>query len=132
MLFHYSYKKLFNIFLIRILPSLFFLYIALWLGEVFWIATIALWVEAIVEVALRHLKGYCKINQEEITVIRLFFPKTMKIADIKRSFSYDGEWAFRNAEDEIRIHRNQIRKSQLNSFDEMINAIQLQTKQIHV
>lgn len=123
MLFHYSYKKLFNIFLIRLIPSLIFLYIALWVGEVFWVATVALWVEAVVEIIIRHGKGYCKIDQEEISTINFFFSKRMKISDIKRSFTYDGEWAFISTDSEIRLNRNQIRHSQRSDFDEQIKRI---------
>jgi len=123
MLFHYSYKKLANIFLIRLLPSLVFLYIALWVGEVFWIATIALWVEAIVEIFIRHWKGYCRIDPEEISTINVFFPKRMKISEIKRSFTYDGEWAYISKEAEIRLDRNQIRPNQRMDFDEKVKGI---------
>ncbi len=123
MLFHYSYKKLFNIFLIRMIPSLVFLYIALWIGEVFWVATIALWVEAVVEVALRHWKGYCRIDQDEISTVNVFFPKGMKISEIKRSFTYDGEWAFISKDAELRLNRNQIRQHQRIEFEKQIKRI---------
>lgn len=125
MLFHYSHKKLFSIFLVRFIPSLVFLYIALWVGEVFWIATILLWVEALMEVVWRNTKGYCKITEDHISSIRIFDRKKIDISDIRQVFTYDGEWTFRNAEKEIRINRNYIRKSQLNHFDEKIKEIQI-------
>lgn len=123
MLFHYSYKKLVHIFLIRLIPSLLFLYIALWVGDVFWVATVVLWIEAVVEIIIRHMRGYCKIDREEISTINVFFPKRMRISDIKRSFTYDGEWAFISADSEIRLDRNQIRHSQRIDFEEQIKRI---------
>lgn len=123
MIFYYSYRQLFSIFIFRLIPSLLFLYIALWIGEVFWFVTILLWLEAVVEVILRNRKGYCKITEQEFLELGILFSKRMNLADIKQIYSYDGEWVFRNVEHEIRIKRNHIRKSQLIFFDEKISEI---------
>ena len=130
MLFHYSTKKLLSLFLIRFIPSLIFLYIALWVGEVFWIATILLWVEAIIEIGYRNWKGYCKITEDQIHFFgNPIFPKSVHIEEVYLTLSYDDEWTFRTKEKEIRIDTDYILKKERADFDTQLKRIRISVDQ---
>ncbi|MGB6083491.1 hypothetical protein [Moheibacter sp.] len=126
MIFNYSNKKLFTIFLIRLAPTVLFLFFALLLGEIFWVVTILFWMEAILEIIYRYVKGYAKITSDEIILLEnLLFRRSVQIEDVYLTLSYDDEWAFRTKEKEVRINKKFIRKNQRAFFDEELKRIRL-------
>lgn len=126
MIFSYSNKKLFTIFLIRLAPTVLFLFFALLLGEIFWVVTILFWMEAILEIIYRYVKGYAKITSDEIILLEnLLFRRSVQIEDVYLTLSYDDEWAFRTKEKEVRINKKFIRKNQRAFFDEELKRIRL-------
>ena len=126
MIFSYSNKKLFTIFLIRLAPTVLFLFFALLLGEIFWVVTILFWMEAILEIIYRYVKGYAKITSDEIILLEnLLFRRSVQIDDVYLTLSYDDEWAFRTKEKEVRINKKFIRKNQRAFFDEELKRIRL-------
>lgn len=126
MIFYYSNKKLFTIFLLRLAPTVLFLFLALLLGEIFWVATLLFWVEAVIEIIYRYIKGYAKITSDEIILMEnLLFRRSVQIEDVYLTLSYDDEWAFRTKEKEVRINKKFIRKNQRAIFDNELKRIRI-------
>lgn len=129
MIFYYSNKKLFTIFLLRLAPTVLFLFLALLLGEIFWVATILFWVEAVIEIIYRYIKGYTKITSDKIILLEnILFRRSVQIEDVYLTLSYDDEWAFRTKEKEVRINKKFIRKNQREGFDEELKRIRVSVK----
>jgi hypothetical protein len=128
MLFQYSNSRLLTLFLIRFLPTIPFLFLALGIGEVFWIGIAFLWLLLIGEMVWYIKLGYRKISAQEIENFSLFNKKVIPRKELRNILSYNNEWAFRTHNLEIRIHRNHIRKNQRPEFDRLLAEIQTQVK----
>lgn len=123
MIFQYSSKQLLTIFLRRFLPSLLFLVLALLLGKVFWIATILLWVEAIVETLILRKKGYVKIEETQIEKHNLLITDRLKFDEVSQGAAYGDEWTFSPAHNrfEIKIFKSKVKASQQKQLNEQLH-----------
>jgi hypothetical protein len=128
MLFHYSPYRLLTLFVIRFLPTIPFLFLALGIGEVFWIGIAFLWLLLIGEMVWYIKLGYRKITKDEMENFSLFNKKIISRKELINILSYNNEWAFRTHNVEIRINRNHIRKDQRTEFDRLLAEIQSQVK----
>lgn len=126
MKFDYSFKSLLMIFLSRLIPSLVFWYFALLWGEVFWIITILMWAEAVLETLYWWKRGFVTIEKDRIIKHFLFFNNRLSLTDIKEVFVYGDEWTFASGEfskPEIKILRNRINPGQIELLDEKLNEL---------
>lgn len=112
MIFYYSKQRLFKLFLFRFLPSIPFLLVALYFGEVFWVGVIVLWLEAVIEVYLTHKKGYFTLNEGQIKTLGLLFSKKLEIKEVNTTYVYNNEWTFQSSEQEIRLNKSWVRQDQ--------------------
>ncbi|MFA7617048.1 MAG: hypothetical protein WCY16_10755, partial [Weeksellaceae bacterium] len=94
MKFNYSNKRLFTLFLIRFLPSLVFWYFALLWGEIFWIITILMWIEAVAETILWKRRGYLTVDENQIQKHLLFLTDKLNSDEVDEVFAYGNEWTF--------------------------------------
>lgn len=133
MIFHYSTSRLLTLFIIRFLPTIPFLFLAIGIGEVFWVGIAFLWVLLLAEMIWYIKFGYRKIDSVQLENFSLFNKKIIKRAELQNILSYNNEWAFRTHDTEVRINRNHIKKQQREEFDRLLLEIQqeLKTKQSH-
>lgn len=129
MLFQYSTSKLLSIFIIRFLPTIPFFFLAIGIGEVFWLGIAFLWILLLAEMIWYKTKGYRHIDQEKLENFSMFNKTIIQRKDLKNILSYNNEWAFRTQDTEIRINRNHIKKEQRLDFDKMLLELQEQVKQ---
>lgn len=128
MLFHYSTQKLATIFIIRFLPTIPFLFLAIGIGEVFWMGIAFLWALLLIEMGWYITKGYRKIEENQLENFSLFNKTIIQRKELKNILSYNNEWAFRTLDTEIRINRTHIRKDQRMDFDRILVELQEQVK----
>lgn len=128
MLFHYSLQKLATIFIIRFLPTIPFLFLAIGIGEVFWMGIAFLWALLLIEMGWYITKGYRKIEENQLENFSLFNKTIIQRKELKNILSYNNEWAFRTLDTEIRINRTHIRKDQRMDFDRILVELQEQVK----
>ncbi|MGB3453107.1 MAG: hypothetical protein WBA59_04700 [Moheibacter sp.] len=123
MKFNYSNKRLLTLFLIRFLPSLVFWYFALLWGEIFWIITILMWLEAIVETVWWQRRGYLTIDENQIQKHLLFLTDKLNADEVDEVFAYGNEWTFtpKNKKIEIKLMKNYVAPAQQKQLDEMLN-----------
>ncbi|MBW7870765.1 MAG: hypothetical protein H3C39_06870 [Flavobacteriia bacterium] len=123
MKFNYSNKRLLTLFLIRFLPSLVFWYFALLWGEIFWIITILMWLEAIVETVWWQRRGYLTVDENQIQKHLLFLTDKLNADEVDEVFAYGNEWTFtpKNKKIEIKLMKNYVAPAQQKQLDEMLN-----------
>lgn len=123
MKFNYSNKRLLTLFLIRFLPSLVFWYFALLWGEIFWIITIFMWIEAIVETFLWQRRGYLTVDENQIQKHLLFLTDKLNSDEVDEVFAYGNEWTFtpKNKKLEIKLMKNYVASAQQKELDEILN-----------
>ena len=109
--------------MLRFLPSLPFLFFALYFGEVFWVGVIALWLEAVIEVYLTSKKGYFKLTDGQMKTLGLLSSKIMDIKDVKTTYVYNHEWTFQSSEQEMRLNKDWVRKDQRELVEIELNAL---------
>lgn len=109
--------------MMRFLPSLIFLYLALLWGNIFWLVTIILWLEAIVEIIFRYWRGYLTLNENQIQKHLLFVTDKLSIDEINEVFVYGNEWTFTSKKGlfEIKLIKNYISKSRQKQLDEILD-----------
>lgn len=96
----------------RLLPTVIFFVPALLWGDVFWIATVVFWAEALAEMIYFHLKGYFFISDKLIRLNRILGNKVIKLNEVTATYVYNNEWTFQSGDKEIRVNENYVRKSQ--------------------
>ena len=116
MTFHYSTKRLVRLFIIRLIPIIPFLVLAVGLGEVFWVPVAIFLLEALFELYWNSSKGYFTIADGKLKTHHLFQPKSIQIEDIYLMLSYNYEWTFRTKDKEIRINESFIAESEREFF----------------
>lgn len=123
MKFNYSNKRLLTLFLIRFLPSLVFWYFALLWGEIFWIITILMWLEAVVETVWWQRRGYLTVDENQIQKHLLFLTDKLNADEVDEVFAYGNEWTFtpKNKKIEIKLMKNYVAPAQQKQLDEMLN-----------
>lgn len=123
MKFNYSNKRLLTLFLIRFLPSLVFWYFALLWGEIFWIITILMWLEAIVETIWWQKRGYLTVDENQIQKHLLFLTDKLNADEVDEVFAYGNEWTFtpKNKKIEIKLMKNYVAPAQQKELDEVLN-----------
>lgn len=123
MKFNYSNKRLLTLFLIRFLPSLVFWYFALLWGEIFWIITILMWLEAVVETVWWQRRGYLTVDENQIQKHLLFLTDKLNADEVDEVFAYGNEWTFtpKNKKLEIKLMKNYVAPAQQKQLDEMLN-----------
>lgn len=123
MKFNYSNKRLLTLFLIRFLPSLVFWYFALLWGEIFWIITILIWLEAIVETVWWQRRGYLTVDENQIQKHLLFLTDKLNADEVDEVFAYGNEWTFtpKNKKIEIKLMKNYVAPAEQKQLDEMLN-----------
>lgn len=126
MKFNYSSRRLLMIFLSRLAPSLIFWYLALLWGEAFWVVTILLWVEAVVETLYWWKRGYLTIVENQIVKHLFLFNIKLDVSQVSHVFTYGNEWTFTPAEVsqmEIKVLKNHVNPAQRTLLDEKLNEI---------
>lgn len=123
MKFNYSNKRLLTLFLIRFLPSLVFWYFALLWGEIFWIITIIMWLEAVVETVIWQRRGYLTVDENQIQKHLLFLTDKLNADEVDEVFAYGNEWTFtpKNKKIEIKLMKNFVAPAQQKELDELLN-----------
>ena len=112
MTFYYTNSKLLTTLIIRVIPIVFFYYLALVMGDEIYIAVAILSLEAIVELLYMYKKGHAKIENGTILRHQFFSTKSVEIEDVHKVYVYDDEWTFRTHEKEVRIDLKLVRDSQ--------------------
>lgn len=94
----------------------------LW-GNIFWLVTIILWLEAIVEIIFRYWRGYLTLNENQIQKHLLFVTDKLSIDEINEVFVYGNEWTFTSKKGlfEIKLIKNYISKSRQKQLDEILD-----------
>ncbi len=123
MKFNYSVSHLMQILGVRLLPSIPFLICAFIFGNIFWIATLLLWIEAIAEIIYRKNRGYLWLDGKQIRRKLLFVTDNMDVAGVKEVFVYGDEWNFIPKEGliDIRLNIKNVEESQRNKLKELLN-----------
>lgn len=112
MTFYYTNSKLISTLIIRVIPIVFFYYLALTMSHGLYIAVAILGLEAILEIFYMYKKGYAKIDNGNIERHQFFFHKKIDIDDVHQIYVYNDEWAFRTHENEVRIDLKLIKEKQ--------------------
>lgn len=128
MIFHYSTSRFLTLFIIRFLPTIPFFFLAIGIGEVFWVGISFLWVLLLAEMIWYIKFGYRKIDSEQLENFSLFNKKIIKRAELQNILSYNNEWAFRTHDTEVRFNRNHIKNQQREEFDRLLLEIQQELK----
>lgn len=116
---------------IRLAPALFFYYLALILHEAFYIGSILLILEAIVEIYFLHKRGYAIIEDDKITKMNLLGQKSIETEDVLSTFVYNDEWTFRSQNQEIRLDKNFVKKEQQSIMVEKMAKLREKSKFNH-
>lgn len=123
MTFYYKNTILFSTLVIRLIPILFFYYLALVMSYGIYIAVAILSIEAIIEILYMYKMGYAKIHSGILERNRFFFKKTVRIEDVHKIYVYNDEWTFKTHEREIRIDLKTIRESQKETLTQMLEDL---------
>src|SRR5690625_7163515 len=102
--FYYTNSKLLTTLIIRVIPIVFFYYLALVMGDEIYIAVAILSLEAIVELLYMYKKGHAKIVNGTILRHQFLSTKSVEIEDVHIVFVYDDEWILRKHENEVSIN----------------------------
>ncbi|MDD3457990.1 MAG: hypothetical protein PHO74_00695 [Weeksellaceae bacterium] len=123
MKFNYSNKRLFALFMIRFLPSLIFWVFAMLWGNIFWLVTLILWSEAVVETIWCRKRGYLSIDENRLCKHLLFLNDELHSIQVGEVFAYGNEWTFvsKDRKIEIKIIKNYVQPKQRESLDKLLN-----------
>lgn len=124
--YNYSTKKLATLLIIRLLPWLLFLFLALKFGEVFWVGAVAVLVEALVEVGWKAKIAYVKIDSTRVKLMGIFKSTEIKWDEVRTTYVYNNEWTFRTLDTEVRINANWVNPSQRETLKAELNEIRAQ------
>lgn len=126
MTFYYTNSKLLSTLIIRVIPIVFFYYLALVMGNGIYIAVAILSLEAFVELLYMYKKGYAKIKNGTILRHQFFSTKSVEIEDVHKVYVYDDEWTFRTHEKEVRVDLKLVKENQRESLIQIMEKLREQ------